>query len=852
MSYFEKEVCLEGGDTYITKNEKDAFRVKDGSVLVYIIPLKGDCPGRRSFLYEANEKEVIPSFFYKDMEYCQWRFCFVAVEKATIEIVEDGTTKLLKKKFAEKACIRNYAKEGYEGGLVDQYRINTVTEDGFIRRTQHQHKETEKSILKLIYNAFGKNAINDDYEKTNIALFDAMAILCNTQKIKICSYEKIKEACGNEITIADIARISHFSYREIILSSGWHKRDNGDFLVFDSRKRPMLCLSNGKSRYILYDVENNSSIPISDKVAESIEPKAFMLYRPLPAKKIGIREIFKFCIEQIRPNDVVLLSVMTGITSLIGLLTPKISQKIYDEYIPIGAKSILFQLGCLMLSFMIANIMFSIVKNLVTFRITTKMSYCLQGAIYDRVFNLPENFLRKYESAELAQYIMGVGNLVNSIATTVITGFVALVFIIVYFIRMMGYSAKMTGISILMITIYGLIYYMIAIMSLKYKENITKLEGKTNSLLYQFISGISKIRIAGVEDRALYEYLKPYVKLRNNEAKKNTVENICEVVVLISSSIFSLILYVLIIKGKMNIGLGSFVAFNTLFGSFSAYMMQIVQGIVSIKGYSPQINILKPIFNEKPELDDAKELPGEISGGIEINNISFAYSEGTPNVIENMNLNIKPGEYVGIVGPSGCGKSTLMKLLLGFEKTVSGKIYYDNKDLESIDKRELRKKMGVVLQDGKLISGSIFENITITSPKSTVNDVKEVIKSVGLENDIKEMPMGLHTILSEDCGTISGGQQQRILIARAIISNPKILFFDEATSALDNITQKMVCETLDKMNSTRIVIAHRLSTIINCDRIIVMNAGRIVEQGNYEELMSNKGLFYQLASRQLT
>ena len=232
-------------------------------------------------------------------------------------------------------------------------------------------------------------------------------------------------------------------------------------------------------------------------------------------------------------------------------------------------------------------------------------------------------------------------------------------------------------------------------------------------------------------------------------------------------------------------------------------------------------------------------------------NSIFPYSPDAPNVLQNIDLNIKPGEYVGLVGPSGCGKSTLMKLLLGFEKPTQGKIYYDNKDIDSIDKRELRKKMGVVLQDGKLISGSIFENITITAPNATVTDVRQVIKNVGLEKDIQEMPMGLHTILSEDCGTISGGQQQRILIARAIISNPKILFFDEATSALDNVTQSMVCETLEQMDSTRIVIAHRLSTIMRCDRIIVLNAGKVVEQGTYAELMENKGLFYNLASRQM-
>ncbi|MGN0585594.1 MAG: ATP-binding cassette domain-containing protein, partial [Ruminococcus sp.] len=306
-----------------------------------------------------------------------------------------------------------------------------------------------------------------------------------------------------------------------------------------------------------------------------------------------------------------------------------------------------------------------------------------------------------------------------------------------------------------------------------------------------------------------------------------------------------------LIKANTSISLGSFIAFTALFGSFSAYVLQLVKSTVNYKNEKPNIERLKPIMKAMPEFDDAKELPGDISGGIEINNVSFSYDADSPLVLDGVSINIKPGEYVGLVGSSGCGKSTLMKLLLGFEKPVSGKIYYDNKDIESVDKRELRKKMGVVLQDGKLISGSIFENITITAPDATVKDVNAVIEAVGLKEDIAAMPMGLHTVLSEDCGTISGGQQQRILIARAIISNPGILFFDEATSALDNITQSMVCDTLEKMNSTRIVIAHRLSTIIKCDRIIVLDKGRVAEEGTYEELMNNKALFYQLASRQM-
>ena len=260
---------------------------------------------------------------------------------------------------------------------------------------------------------------------------------------------------------------------------------------------------------------------------------------------------------------------------------------------------------------------------------------------------------------------------------------------------------------------------------------------------------------------------------------------------------------------------------------------------------------LKPILETLPEYEEETELPGELSGEIEISNVDFAYDKDGPNVLSNLSVHIRAGEYIGIVGSSGCGKSTLLKLLLGFEKPVSGKIYYDSKDIDRMDKRELRKKFGVVLQEGRLIAGSIFDNITIAAPGATLKDAERVAEQVGLAEDIARMPMGMHTVLSETGGTISGGQQQRILIARAILGKPKIIFFDEATSALDNVTQAMVCESLNKLDSTRLVIAHRLSTIMDCDRILVMDKGEIVEEGNFEALMEKKGIFYELASRQM-
>lgn len=851
MSIVGNWLSLKGGEIHITNKEADAYKVKNGKVLVYVVPLKKGNPGRRSFIYQAEENEVIPSFVYKDIEYCEWRFCLVAVDSAELQIIENGSTKVLKEKFSRKARIKNYDKEGYEGALVDQYRFNVVTEDGFIRRTQHQRVDTATNILTLILNSFGKKKFKFEESTSKNLLYNAIHMLCGSQKVTIAPYEKIKEACGDNFAVSDIARISHFAYREIVLSPGWEKEDGGSFLTFNEKKKPIVCLSKGTHSYMLWDVENNCMLPTTKAVVATLSPKAYMIYSPLPNKELMWKDIFGYCVRRIRTVDVALLVFLTIVTSLIGILTPTLSQSIYDSYIPLGASSVLFQIGCLLASFMISNIMFSIVKNIAAFRISSRMAYDMQAAVYDRLFNLPESFFRNYESADLAQRVMAAGTTVNSIANMIISSAVAVVFAIVYFVKMTGYSSSLTAIGLLMLVVYACIYYFISVRALKYKAKAIELDGKSGSLMFQFLNGISKIRIAGVEDRAIYEYFKPYIEQRNEEQKVEKILDLGAVINMISDSVFSIIFYVLVIKGNMEISLGAFIAFNSMFGAFSAYALQLVNSVICYKNEKPNIERLKPVLKALPEFDDAKELPGDISGAIEINNVTFAYDKDAPNVLEDISLHIKPGEYVGLVGSSGCGKSTLMKLLLGFEKPTKGKIYYDNKDIESVDKRELRKKMGVVLQDGKLISGSIFENITITAPNATVKDVNAVVEAVGLKEDIAAMPMGLHTVLSEDCGTISGGQQQRILIARAIISKPQILFFDEATSALDNITQSMVCDTLDKMDATRIVIAHRLSTIIKCDRIIVLDKGHVVEQGTYEELMENKALFYQLASRQM-
>ena len=840
---------LKGGSSYIPQEKDDACRVTSGSVYVYIVPWANEEPGRRSLLCRVDQGSMIPAFVYEDQDHQAWRFCIVAVDEAKLERMEGLSTGPLRKKFLQKAGVENPGDEGYEDALVNRYRMNLVQEDGYLIRTGKDKEKVRAETGDLIASFFAKKKPAKK-EVGNAAVYQVTAELCHHSKIKIADYERILACCDKEITFHDIARISHFPCRDIILEEKWHEADAGSLLVyFGEDREPAACIPKGRGGYYLYR-SGQEPVKLTKELAEQCDPKGCMIYRPFPQTAMTVKDFAKYCVGGLSTGDIAAILVLTVVSSLIGLLLPTLNQLLYDRFIPMGQKSLIIQIGCLIASFMIGNLAFSVVNSLASFRLSSKIRYSVQNAVYHRVFELPENFFRKYESADLANRIMELGSLASEVGEIVLSLGLSLVTSVFYLVRMFSYSPVLSVVSLVMTFIFSMIIYGMARCQMGYQERIMKLNGRSDSIMYQFIMGIEKIRIAGIEERVVYEYMKSFVEQRKAETDLSRVSNAGSAVSSVSSSIFTIVLYTVAYQAA-GITMGQFVGFNSAFGMVSGTINALVGALVSYQMLKPAYDRVRDILETAPEANEAKQLPGDVDGQIDLDHVAFAYEEGLPPIFTDLSLHIDAGEYIGIVGSSGCGKSTLLKLLLGFEKPTSGKIYFDNQDMDDLDLQELRKRFGVVLQDGELISGSIFDNITLTAPNSGVNDVDQVVEAVGLTEDIEGMPMGLHTVVSEHCGTISGGQKQRILIARAIINHPKVLIFDEATSALDNITQAQVCGTLEKMGGTRLVIAHRLSTIKNCDRILVMDHGEIVEEGNYDTLMEQQGLFYELASRQL-
>ncbi|MBR3439169.1 MAG: ATP-binding cassette domain-containing protein, partial [Clostridia bacterium] len=721
MSEENNVIALKGSGRYFSANDTDAYRVRSGAVLVFIVPEEKFGEGRKSLIYEAGEGEIVPSFRCVDRDSKKWSFCLTALESAELEVIEYGSTKKLRDGFAEKIKLKNYGIEGFNSGLIERYKANILKEDILIKRTSKLKSSTFLETLKAVADSFKKKKIDLDFEESGNALYDCVSLVCAKNSIDIASYDRMKEACGgSDFNISDIARISYFSYRKITLAPGWEKNDSGAFVVKTNSGRWLACLpgryklTTGTTSYVLYDPKERSVVPLTGRLAQTISPDAYMVYRPLPHDSITKKDVYEFCKKSVSKTDVIPFVILVIITAIVGLVTPEVNNKLYDTYIPQGEKGMLMQMLLLLTSIMLANIMISVVKSLCNFRIVSKITYDMGNAVYDRVFNLPESFFRKFDSADLTYRVMSINNIISSSASTVITCVVSLTVMVIFLVRMLIYSAKMTVIGLLMLAVFIAVYYVIHRLTIKYVEEAERLNSETSSKLFQFIKGISKIRIAGVEDRALLEYLRPYIRLREKNEKSGKIALVNNAVKSLAGTLFMVVFYIVVVKAK-GFSFGGFMAFMTLFGQFEANAMTIALDLMQFRALKPSFKRFEPIMEQKPEYNEKCELPGDITGAIEINNVTFAYSKDEPNVLTNFSLNINPGDYIGIVGASGSGKSTLIKLLLGFEKPASGKIYYDNKDIEKLDKKELRKKIGVVLQNGKLVGGSILDNIKITA-----------------------------------------------------------------------------------------------------------------------------------------
>lgn len=636
--------------------------------------------------------------------------------------------------------------------------------------------------------------------------------------------------------------------RTVKLEKGWYKDAIGALLGTRKDGTVVALLPRRFFGYSYYDETTGREVRLSSTTEEEIEETAICFYKPFPAKKLNIPTMLRYVIGCVPVSAYGLVIIMMLLTTLVGMLSPRITHIIFDEVIPSESMRLFWAVIVFSVCLSISTMLMGILKSLIDGRVSTQMSMSIQSATMARVLSLPAEFFKKYSAGELSTKLQYFNSLCSTLYSSFMVTGLGSIFSLIYITQVFTYAPALVFPS-LCITVATLGFSIFnTFIRMKNSRQSMEVSGKKNGLTYALLTGIQKIKLSGSERRAFTRWTKVYAE------EVRTTYGI-PLAILLSGTIGmaisltgTIVMYYFAVQSGVSVA--DYYAFTAAYGMVSGAFSSLVGIGLQAANIRPTLEQVKPIMEAVPEISEDKKVVTRVSGGIELNNVSFRYNESMPWVLDNLSLKIKPGQYVAIVGKTGCGKSTLLRLLLGFETAQKGAVYYDGKNIDTLDLKSLRKKIGVVMQNGKLFHGDIFSNITIAAPWLTLGDAWEAAELADIAEDIRAMPMGMHTIIAEGSGGISGGQRQRLMIARAIAPKPKILMFDEATSALDNITQRKVSEALDGLKCTRIVIAHRLSTIRHCDRIIVLDGGKIIEDGTYDELLAMDGFFTELVKRQ--
>ena len=643
-------------------------------------------------------------------------------------------------------------------------------------------------------------------------------------------------------------RPSGIMKRMVELSDKWWRDASGPMLGV-LQNDDIVALLPSKNGYSYFDYEYGKRVVLDSQTAKNLQITGYCFYRPFPARELSVMDLVKYMLKTITRGDIFFyLAIMSAVT-LMGLIQPKISLLLYSHIIPLGDTSVLWALGTLMISLVLATQILNLSRSLIMNRLTMRLSSTVEPAAMMRLLNLPAGFFKKYAAGELSQKLSLIMSVCNSIFSAATGTLLTSLFSLAYFTQIANITPALMIPALLIIGATLAMNIITTLASMKIQRRSLDASVKLSGMTYSMLSGIQKVKLTGSEKRIFARWAARYKKAADFTYNPPFILKYSGVIsAVITTAGLAAVYFVSIIS---QIGVGEYMAYNTAYGMVSASILSLGSLTTFFAGLKPQLDIVEPILKSVPEISGSKTVVTSLTGGIDIQNLTFRYDEGGRNVLDGVNMRIRPGHYVAIVGRTGCGKSTLVRLLLGFEKPDKGAIYYDGRDIAKLDLPSLRRKIGAVMQNGKLFTGDIYSNIVISAPGLTQDDAWEAARIASIDKDIEEMPMGMHTVITEGSGGVSGGQKQRLMIARAVAPKPKILIFDESTSALDNITQKHVADALSGLKCTRIVIAHRLSTIKECDRIYVLDNGKIVEEGTFDELYANNGYFHELVSRQM-
>lgn len=683
------------------------------------------------------------------------------------------------------------------------------------------------------------------------ALLEACHVVAKAIGARIVSPPNRGPAQQGMADAVEIARASQLRSRRVLLRTHWWKRDVGALIAWhDETRQPVAIVPISPRRHLMVEPGKSSGRRVDADLAAQLAPEAVMLYAP-PPPFIGSSNLVGFCLR-LGYRDVSRIFASVLAIAVLGLVAPLITEVLINSVIPRTEYDQLIFCAAALAMVAVGTVAFKAVQSIGALRLEGTLDRSLQAGIIDRLLRLPVSFFRRYTAGDLADRALGIQSIRRLATGHAIRGMLACVVALVSFALMFYLNWRLALIATALTLLRGTVIVLTSAARLGREHLHLELDGRVQGLVLQLLTGVGKLRVAAAAERALAVWARRFADQKRQFVSSQRWANVLSVF----EAGFPTIATLAIFAGAAHavdrhvFDTGQFLAFFAAFGQSLAAVGELATAVGEALIAIPRFHRLQPLTTEPTEFAEHRNPPGELTGALDLGQVTFRYAADGPPILNKLTLRVKKGEFVAVVGPSGSGKSTLFRVLLGFEEPESGTVLFDGKAIDNLDIAAIRRQIGVVLQNGKLASGSLYENIC-GSVQLPMERAWDAAKLAGLEADIEAMPMGMHTMVAEGMNTLSGGQRQRVLIARALAHHPRILLFDEATSALDNITQAIVSTSLEKLNVTRIVIAQRLSTVKSADRIIVLAAGEIIQSGSFDELVSQPGMFADFAQRQL-
>ena len=707
-----------------------------------------------------------------------------------------------------------------------------------IQRAQMDDAQLEAAYRDLAATVTGKTAdgFRTDGQQAASALGEILAF-----------YRQPTEIPDVADPVAWAADTLNIASRTVVLEDGWYQDAIGPYLgkTLDGRTVAILPKRN---HYEYFDAAQGRRIRVNRQTAANLQEEALYFYIPLPAGKLTLRDLYRYMLKALTPWDYVQLIGATALASVLAMTLPAMTQLVFSGLIPSGQVSLVLPVLFLLVFSVTSTHLVNILKTLAVGVVNIRAGASLQSAAMARVMAMPAGFFKEHASGEIAAQLGSIDNLTASTVKAVFSSGLTGLFSLIYIAQISAFAPALAVPAVIVLALKTALSLVCVFIGVKRANQRVKKQSKLSGNMLTILNGIQKIRLSGAEKRIFTKWANDYKDVADLTYRLPKILLYRQPLMGFISLLGLVIIYYA--AAASGVSAANYMAFSSAYGMVSGAFTALISIVTVITDFGPMLNMMKPILETAPEIEPGKIVPKQLSGKISVSHVSFRYNKDGPMLLDDVTLDIAPGEYLAIVGATGCGKSTLMRLMLGFEKPEQGAIYYDDQDMKSLSLRGLRRKIGTVLQNGQLLSGSIFSNLSIVKPDMTDEDAWDALEKAGLAEDVRRMPMKLNTMLGENGAGLSGGQRQRLLIARSLVGNPKVVFMDEATSALDNVAQAHAVRSLDALNCTRVVIAHRLSTIQNCSRIVVLEGGRLVEDGTYDELIALNGRFAALVARQ--